>query len=84
MLEDRSHPNHPGASRDQQWRERDQEHRRLDKERYLSKFEGLFMDVESAIAGLEVLGEFDSAAKEAANALSDALSDARSIVEAGA
>ena len=81
---DTGNPLYPFPSRAQAQREAEAAHRQLDRERYLGKFEGLWHDIDLAIIGLEVLGEYDSAAREAANILKDALADARGTVEAGA
>ena len=81
---DTGNPLYPFPSRAQAQREAEAAHRQLDRERYLGKFEGLWHDIDLAIIGLEVLGEYDSAAREAANILKDALADARATVEAGA
>jgi hypothetical protein len=81
---DTTNGNFPWVSRAQLQREHEQACRQLDRERYIAKFEDLFGDIDMAIIGLEVLAEYDSAAREAANALKDALADARSIIEASA
>lgn len=81
---DTTNGNFPYPSRQQLQREAEAAHRQLDRERYLGKFEGLWHDIDLAIIGLEVLGEYNSAAKEAANMLRDALTDARHTVESSA
>lgn len=81
---DTGNPLYPWPTRAQQQRESEAAHRQLDRERYLGKFEGLWHDIDLAIIGLEVLGEYNSAAKEAANMLRDALTDARHTVESNA
>lgn len=75
---------YPWPSRSQLEREYEAAHRQLDRERYLGKFEGIWRDIELSIIALEVLSEFDSGAREAANMLRDALTDAKHTVEAGA
>lgn len=51
------------------------------RDRYLGKFSGVWMDIELALIALDVLAQFDSAAREAHNRLSDALADSRHTVE---
>lgn len=81
---DTHNANYPYPTLAQRQRESEAAHRQLDRERYLGKFEGLWHDIDLAIIGLEVLGEYNSAAKEAANMLRDALTDARNTVESSA
>lgn len=64
--------------------ERDREDREAAAERYMAKFRPLFDAIEREIAGLRVLGLYDTAAVEAANILADALADARATVNANA
>lgn len=84
MLEDRGNANHPSPSRAQLDREHDAAQRQADQQRYLAKFKPIFEDIARSIAALEVLAEYDSAARDAANGLKDALHDARWTVESNA
>lgn len=81
---DTHNANYPYPTLAQRQREAEAAHRQLDRERYLGKFEGLWHDIDLAIIGLEVLAEYDSSAREAANILKDALADARGVIEASA
>ncbi len=81
---DTHNANYPYPTLAQRQREAEAAHRQLDRERYLGKFEGLWHDIDLAIIGLEVIGEYDSAAKQAAKNLRETLEEAQWLVESNA
>lgn len=74
----------PYPSLDQLWKERDRERRAESAARYIAKFKPMFDAIQREIACLEQIALYDSAAREAANILIDALHDARSTINGSA